>query len=124
MLSRQLATARGVRIHRWFERYGLVTVFVPALSPLPLPMKIPVFCAGAVKVRWSYFLSVVFAARSLRYVALAFFGARYGAQTLLYLRTHLLSVAIFALSIAAAIVIALQIMDRRRRRRAAVAANG
>jgi membrane protein YqaA with SNARE-associated domain len=123
MLSRQLATPRGARMHRWFERYGLVTVFVPALSPLPLPMKIPVFCAGALKVRWSYFLGVVFAARSLRYVALAFFGARYGAQTLLYLRTHLLSVAIFALTIAAIGVIGLQIMDRRRRRRLTAAGN-
>ena len=86
MLSRQLATPRGARMHRWFERYGLITVFVPALSPLPLPMKVPVFCAGALKVRWSYFLGVVFAARLPRYFALAFFGARYGAQTLLYLR--------------------------------------
>lgn len=116
MLSRQLATPRGARMHRWFERYGLVTVFVPALSPLPLPMKIPVFCAGALKVRWTYFLGVVLAARTLRYFALAFFAARYGTQTLLYLRAHLLSIAIFALTLAAAIVIALQIMDRRNRR--------
>jgi membrane protein YqaA with SNARE-associated domain len=120
MLSRQLATPRGARMHRWFERYGLVTVFVPALSPLPLPMKIPVFCAGALNVRWSYFLGVLLVARTLRYIALAFFGARYGAQTLLYLRTHLLSVAIGALIVAAGIVIALQIMDRRRRHLGAV----
>jgi len=116
MLSRQLESARGARMHRWFERYGMVTVFVPALSPLPLPMKIPVFCAGALKVRWASFLSVMLAARTLRYFALAFFAARYGTQTLLYLRTHLLSVAVFALTLASAIVIGLQIMDRRRRR--------
>jgi membrane protein YqaA with SNARE-associated domain len=121
MLSRQLQTPRGARMHRWFEQYGMVTVFVPALSPLPLPMKIPVFCAGALKVRWSFFLGVVLAARTLRYFALAFFAARYGTQTLLYLRTHLLSVAIFALTLAAGIVIALQIMDRHRRRRLAEA---
>lgn len=121
MLSRQLATPRGARIHGWFERYGLVTVFIPALSPLPLPMKIPVFCAGALEVRWSYFLSVVLVARTLRYFALAYFGARYGAQTLLYLRTHLLSVAIFALTLAAIAVIVLQIIDRLRRRRLAAA---
>jgi membrane protein YqaA with SNARE-associated domain len=121
MLSRQLATPRGARMHRWFERYGLITVFVPAISPLPLPMKVPVFCAGALNVRWSYFLGVVFAARLPRYLALAFFGARYGAQTLLYLRAHLLSVAILALTLAAVSVIALQIMDRLRRRRLGLA---
>lgn len=123
MLSRQLATPRGARMHRWFERYGLITVFIPALSPLPLPMKIPVFCAGALEVRWSYFLSVVLVARSLRYLALAFFGARYGTQTVLYLRQHLLSIAIFALTLAGVSVIVLQIMDRLRRRRLAVARN-
>lgn len=115
MLAKYIASKQGARLHRWFERYGLVTVFIPALSPLPLPMKIPVFCAGALDVRWSYFLSVVLAARVIRYFSLALFAARYGTQTLLYLRSHLLVVALLALLLAIAAVIALQIMDRRSR---------
>ena len=63
LLSKHIARRRGARLHAWFQRYGLVTVFLPALSPLPMPMKVPVFCAGALQVRWSYFLSVVLSAR-------------------------------------------------------------
>src|SRR3954470_24756424 len=111
MLSRQLATARGARIHRWFERYGLVTVFVPALSPLPLPMKIPVFCAGAVKVRWSFFLGVVLAARAIRYFALAFLGLRYGQMTFGLLRTHLWAVVLLAVGLAAAALLVLRVIE-------------
>lgn len=113
MLARYIATGRGARLHAWFERYGMITVFIPALSPLPLPMKIPVFCAGALEVKWSKFLGVVLAARALRYFALAFFGARYGARTILYLRSHLLTVSLVAMAMAATAVIVLQLRERR-----------
>jgi membrane protein DedA with SNARE-associated domain len=115
MLEKHIATGRGARLHAWFERYGLITVFLPALSPLPLPMKIPVFCAGALEVRTSNFLLVVFAARALRYFALAYFAVQYGAQTLIYLKAHWAGVSLIAAAIAAAAVVALQIRERRRR---------
>lgn len=117
MLARYIATGRGARLHKWFERYGMITVFIPALSPLPLPMKVPVFCAGALEVSWSKFLGIVFTARAIRYFALAYFGARYGARTILYLKEHFFFVTLFALALAAIAVIALQIRDRRMRPR-------
>ncbi len=117
MLAKYIAGRRGARMHRWFERYGLITVFIPALSPLPLPMKIPVFCAGALEVHWTRFLLVVLSARTIRYFSLAYFGVRYGASTLLYLRDHLLAIAFLALGIAAVAVIVLQLRDRRNRAR-------
>ena len=88
LLARHISGRRGAQLHSWFERYGLVTVFVPALSPIPLPMKVPVFCAGALNVRWSYFLSVVTCARLIRYFSLAFLGLRYGSSTVSLLRAH------------------------------------
>lgn len=111
-LAKQLATHRGRRLHSWFEQYGLVTVFVPALSPIPLPMKIPVFCAGALEVHWSYFTGVVLAARIIRYFALAYLGMLYGAQTFLFLRKHILEVGIIALILAASSVVALRLATR------------
>src|SRR5205807_1368757 len=51
LLEKHIRGQRGARLHAWFEEYGLLTVFIPALSPIPLPMKIPVFCAGALNVR-------------------------------------------------------------------------
>jgi membrane protein YqaA with SNARE-associated domain len=111
-LAKQLSTRRGKRLHSWFEQYGLVTVFIPAISPIPMPMKIPVFCAGALEVHWSYFIVVVLAARAIRYFALAYLGMLYGAQTFLFLRKHILEVGMIALILAAASVIALKLVRR------------
>jgi membrane protein YqaA with SNARE-associated domain len=123
-LSKQLSTRRGKRLHGWFEQYGLVTVFVPALSPIPLPMKIPVFCAGALEVHWSYFAGVVLTARTLRYFALAFLGMRYGTATFLYLQKHMLEMGIIALILAGVSVLVLRLVRRAARRRQKMHANG
>ena len=114
LLRKQIESRQGKRLHSWFERFGLITVFLPALSPLPMPMKIPVFCAGALEVRWSFFIAVVVAARSIRYFALAYLGLHYGGQTFQFLRTHAIAVAGFAIAMAIIAVIALQIAERRR----------
>ena len=111
LLARYIASRRGARLHAWFERYGLVTVFVPALSPLPLPMKIPVFCAGALEVRWAFFIGVVLSARTIRYFALAFLGLRYGQMTFGLLRTHLWTVVLLALSLAVVTVLVLRVVE-------------
>ncbi len=111
LLARYITSRRGRRMHSWFERYGLVTVFIPALSPLPLPMKIPVFCAGALEVRWSFFLGVVLAARTLRYFALAFLGLRYGQMTFTLLRTHLWIIVLLAVVLAGAALLVLRSIE-------------
>ncbi len=111
LLSRYIASRRGARLHAWFERYGLITVFIPALSPLPLPMKIPVFCAGALEVRWPFFIGVVLAARTLRYFALAFLGLRYGQMTFTLLRAHIGVVILMALALAAVALLVLRIVE-------------
>lgn len=115
-LAKQLSSRNGRRLHGWFEQYGLVTVFIPAVSPLPLPMKIPVFCAGALEVDWSYFTGVVLAARMIRYFALAYLGIRYGSETFVFLRKHLVEVGIIALLLAGVAVLAIRIARRRARR--------
>ena len=85
-LARYIAQGRGKKLHSWFERYGLITVFIPAASFIPLPMKIPIFCAGALRVGWTEFLGVVLAARLLRYFSLAYLAQRYGGATVQFLK--------------------------------------
>jgi hypothetical protein len=51
-LDKHASGPRAMRFRRWFDRYGLVTVFIPALVPLvPLPMKVFVLSAGALGVK-------------------------------------------------------------------------
>ena len=121
LLQRQLESRLGKRLHSWFERYGLVTVFVPALSPLPMPMKIPVFCAGALEVRWAYFIAVVVGARTIRYIGLAYLGLHYGQRTFRFLETHAVEIGGGAVALAILVIVVLQIAQRRSAGRAKAA---
>ena len=47
LMSRRGRASRG-KFQEWFRRYGLLTVFVPAVVPIvPLPLKVFVISAGA-----------------------------------------------------------------------------
>lgn len=109
-LAKHISRGRGKQLHRWFERYGLITVFIPAASFIPLPMKIPVFCAGALDVRWSAFISVILGARVLRYFALAFLARRYGGATLAFIKAHVLATGLVAAGVALAVAIVIRLI--------------
>jgi membrane protein YqaA with SNARE-associated domain len=112
LLMRHVTSKTGARMHLWFQRWGLATVFVPALSPIPLPMKIPVFCAGALQVHLLYFVIVVVTARTVRYFGLAYLGIHFGTQTLQYMKTHGWEVALGALGLAALLTAALRLFQK------------
>ncbi len=114
MLAKYTESGRGKQLRHWFERYGLLTVFVPALSPVPMPMKIPVFCAAVLEVRTAYFLSVILLARLIRYFALAYLGQRYGQQTLPFLKTHWGYVLLIVVLLCGASLILLRWIDSRK----------
>ena len=105
LLDRHTSTGRGAKFRQWYLRYGLVTIFVPAISVIPLPMKVPVFCAGALGVRPMTVAGLVFVARFVRYSALAWLGAELGANSLTRIfvyKFHLLgAVAAMALALIA-----------------------
>ncbi len=107
-LDRHTSTGRGAQFRQWYLRYGLVTVFVPAISVVPLPMKVPVFCAGALGVRPIKIAGIVFAARLVRYSALAWLGAELGANSM----TRIFGYKWYLLSAVAAMAVALTIYFR------------
>ncbi|HEX7361573.1 MAG TPA: VTT domain-containing protein [Bryobacteraceae bacterium] len=112
-LAKYIATGSGKRLHAWFEQYGLITVFVPAISPLPLPLKVPVFCSGALGVRWTSFLGVLLAARTIRYFALAALGREFGRSTFAFLASHLVVVFGIAVGLGVAAVIVLRLIRHK-----------
>src|SRR5450755_4637105 len=50
-LAKYTTDGRGQTLRRWFLEYGLVTVFIPALVVIPMPLKVSEICAGALGVR-------------------------------------------------------------------------
>jgi membrane protein YqaA with SNARE-associated domain len=113
-LAKHISSRRGRRLHLWFQRYGLATVFIPSVSPLPLPMKVPVFCAGALQVRTGYFVAVILISRTVRYFALAYLALHYGQRTFRFLIAHGVTVAGIAVGLALIAAAALRFYQRRR----------
>src|SRR5205814_10282259 len=71
LVSRKDATPG--KFQAWFRRYGLLTVFVPAVVPIvPLPLKVFVISAGAFHTPFGKFVGVIFVARVIRYFGLAY----------------------------------------------------
>lgn len=79
---------RARRFRQWFERFGLVTVFVPAIMPIPMPLKVFVICAGALNTSLPLFLIVILAARIPRYFGEAWLGVKLGQESAAFLRGH------------------------------------
>lgn len=121
MLEKHTSHGKGLKLRNWFEKYGLLTVFIPALSPVPLPMKIPVFCAGALEVRARSFLCVVALARVIRYFALAYLGQHYGRYTFPYLKHHWPVVLAIVLGLCAIAVILLRVINKQNQQESSLA---
>jgi membrane protein YqaA with SNARE-associated domain len=79
---------RAAKFREWFRRYGMVTVFVPALVPIPMPLKLFVVSAGALGTPSGQFIGVILAARTLRYFGEAWLGIRLGRDATKFLTSH------------------------------------
>lgn len=114
-LQRHAVTARGIKMRQWFQHYGLLTIFISAISPIPLPMKLFVICAGALGVRPLPFALTVFAARVPRYAAYAYLGAHLGQEGAgAYLKAHAWHIGGLMLALFAAFLGAIKVADARR----------
>jgi membrane protein YqaA with SNARE-associated domain len=97
----------------WFDRYGLVTVFIPALLPIPLPLKVFVVSAGVLRTPLSQFAAVILVARVIRYFGEAYLGIRLGLGAQDYLRHNAWTLVGVALGLALAMGLLLRLAERR-----------
>jgi len=102
----------GTKFRRWFSRYGLVTVFVPSISVIPLPMKPFVACAGVLGVRPLPFVITILAARIPRYFFLAWMGQTVGKDAGLWIKAHTLEFALGLGGIALALFIGARMINQ------------
>ena len=113
-LAKYTASGRGARFKTWFQRYGLLTVFIPALVPIPMPLKAFIICAGAMGISpWAY-LRVLLAARIPRYFALAYLGSQLGTQSWPWLKAHALHMLAFAVVLFVFLYLLVKYVDYKR----------
>jgi membrane protein YqaA with SNARE-associated domain len=77
-LSRHVPARILGRIVGWVERHRILSVFLPAVLPPPIPLLPFALAAGALGVSRTRFLAVYGSARSLRYSFVAWLGVTYG----------------------------------------------
>jgi membrane protein YqaA with SNARE-associated domain len=103
------------RFRIWFNRYGLVTVFIPALIPIPMPLKFFVVSSGMLGIFWIYFLGTVLFARVLRYGGEAYLGVQLGEHSARYLTDHVRQLSAFAVLLFVFLYLLIRFSDRWRR---------
>ena len=109
---------RGRTLRRWFLEYGLITVFIPALMPLiPLPLKIPEVCAGALGVRPLPFFLTLLVGRIPRYFGLAYLGAQLGEGSWPWVKSHAWHMTSFAIAMFVVLYLLVLISHRRHKPR-------
>jgi membrane protein DedA with SNARE-associated domain len=114
-LTKYTSRGRGARFRGWFQRYGLLTVFVSALLPVPiLPFKVFVTCAGAMGVRRLRFMLVLAAARIPRYLGLAFLGSQLGEESWPWVKSHMWQMFAVAVFLFASLYLVIRWADRTR----------
>ncbi len=104
------------KFQSWFHRYGLLTVFVPAVVPvIPIPLKVFVVSAGALRTPLGRFLAVILVARIIRYFGEAYLGIHLGADAQDFLRRNAWTLVGIALALTLAMYWVIRLNDRRRR---------
>jgi membrane protein YqaA with SNARE-associated domain len=113
-MTRAAPDGRAAKFREWFQRYGMVTVFVPALVPIPMPLKLFVISAGVLGTSRVEFISVVLVARILRYFGEAWLGITLGRKSGAFLKSHAADFAIGAVLLFVVLYLFILLRDRRR----------
>lgn len=87
-LQRRVKAARMTRVIGLYERHGAMALVVAGLLPPPAPFKLFVLLAGVAGVRRRQFITSVFVARGIRYLALGVLAIAYGDAAMELMRNY------------------------------------
>jgi len=114
---RQEPGANQQRFRQWFQRYGLLTIFIPAMLPIPLPLKVFVISAAVYHTPVRTFVAVIALGRCIRYFGEAYLGVQLGEKSGPYLRAHTWHLIAGAVALFVVLYLLVMLVERRRSRR-------
>lgn len=102
------------RFRTWFHRYGMLTVFIPAATPvLPLPLKFFIVTAAGFHTPFARVLGIVVLARIVRYFGEAYLGIKLGEGAQAFITRNAWSIVGVILAIALILYVLLYTAGRR-----------
>jgi membrane protein YqaA with SNARE-associated domain len=116
--TREKQEAGKQRFREWFQRYGLLTIFIPAMLPIPLPLKVFVISAAVCGTPLRTFVAVILVGRSIRYLGEAYLGVLLGEGAGRFLRMYSWHVLAGAVALFGVLYLLMMWTERRRRARA------
>lgn len=102
------------RFREWFNRYGLLTIFIPCMLPIPLPLKVFVISAATFGTPLRTFIIVITLGRTIRYGSEALLGLQLGEGSAGFLKAHTWHLLAGAVVLFAALYVLLMLTERRR----------
>jgi membrane protein DedA with SNARE-associated domain len=115
-LKKHTDSPRAKRFTEWFHRYGLITIFIPAVVPIvPLPLKVFVLTAGATGVSFKAFLATILAGRIPRFLALAYLGLQVGENSMGWLEDHAIHLTFVAVGLFLVLYALVKFVDYRKK---------
>ena len=88
-LGSRLKPSQMEKVHAAIEKWGFLSIAVPAVLPPPLPMVPFLVAAGAAQYSLHKFIGSLFLGRAVRYSILAFLAALYGRRIIGYFSRHI-----------------------------------
>ncbi len=104
------------RFREWFQRYGLLTIFIPAMLPIPLPLKVFVISAAVLHTPLRTFVLVIVLGRCIRYFGEAYLGVLLGEGAGRFLRMYTWHLIAGAVALFAVLYLLMMWTERRRLR--------
>lgn len=92
-LRRRFSAKKVSAVERFYARYGIFALIIPAVWPPPLPFKIFVATAGALRFPRTKFILTIMLARSARYYTEGILAAIYGRAVLDFIKEHVFLIA-------------------------------
>ena len=80
VLRKRISAARFNKIHRSFEKHEFLALMLPGMLPPPTPFKLFVLAAAVFEMRFSYFLTAIFAGRLVRFTFWSLLALAFGPQ--------------------------------------------
>ncbi len=113
LIQRKRPAETSSRVRQWLDHNAFLTLLVVSFLPPPVPFKLFLLGAGALRVDFRKFLGALLLGRSIRFVAIAFIGAHYGAQAEGYLRERLGWTALMVAALAVVLALSSRAVTRR-----------